>query len=95
MSTTLFVLDVEDFRPLAEVAAKDPANTVRRLGPYYLVSSDGPITIARDDTGCRNAVWYSSVAAIRHGRVSRWDRHVLRVEPTTAPVTPFGGDHVQ
>ncbi|MFD2415634.1 hypothetical protein [Amycolatopsis pigmentata] len=82
--TTLFVLDVEDFRPLAEVASKDPDVTVRRRGPYLEVAAPGSIRIERNATGCRNAVWYSSVAAVEAGRVSRWDSSELVVEPTGA-----------
>lgn len=80
--TTLFVLDVDDFRPLAEVAAKDPDVTVRRRGPYLEVAAVGSISIERNATGCRNAVWYSSVAAVTGGRVSHWDKSQLVVEPT-------------
>lgn len=79
--TTLFVLDVEDFRPLAEAASKDPAVTVRRRGPYLEVAAPGPIRVERDATGCRNAVWYSSVAAVEDGRVRRWDKSELVIEP--------------
>lgn len=79
--TVLYVLDVEDFRPLAEVAAKDPHVTVRQRGPYHEVSSDRPIEIDRGATGCRNAVWFSAVAAIRGGRVTRWDKTTLCIEP--------------
>lgn len=82
--TTLFVLDVEDFRPLARVASKDPDVTVRRRGPYLEVAAPGSLRIDRNTTGCRNAVWYSSVAAVEHGRVSRWDSSELVVEPTGA-----------
>ncbi|GAA3528288.1 hypothetical protein GCM10022222_09130 [Amycolatopsis ultiminotia] len=80
--TTLFVLDVDDFRPLAEVAAKDPDVTVRRRGPYLEVSAPGAIRIERNATGCRNAIWYSSVAAVQDGRVSHWDKSELVVVPT-------------
>ncbi|HEY3469433.1 MAG TPA: hypothetical protein VGL47_30185 [Amycolatopsis sp.] len=80
--TTLFVLDVDDFRPLAEVAAKDPDTAVRRRGPYLEVSAPGEIRVERAATGCRNAIWYSSVAAVRDGRVSRWDKAELVVVPT-------------
>lgn len=82
--TTLFVLDVDDFRPLAEVAGEDPGVTVRRRGPYLEVATPGSIRIERNATGCRNAVWYSAVAAVRDGRVSRWDRSELVVQPTGA-----------
>ena len=80
----LYVLDVDDFRPLAEVAAQDPDVTVRRRGPYYEVVSDGVISIDRNATKCRNAVWYSSVAAVKGGRVSTWDKSILVIEPTPA-----------
>ena len=89
MRLTLFVLDVDDFRPLAEVAAKQPGVDVARRGPYYEVSSEATIEIDRDSTGCRNAVWFSSVAAIRHGHVSRWDKTVLR------PYVELFDKHVQ
>jgi hypothetical protein len=81
--TALYVLDVVDFRPLAEVAALDPTITVRRRGPYFELTSSDVITIDRKATGCRNALWYSSVAAIRGGRVTTWDKTVLIIEPTT------------
>jgi hypothetical protein len=79
--TTLFVLDVEDFRPLAEVASKDSDVTIRRRGPYLEVAAPDSIRIERNATGCRNAVWYSSVAAVTDGRVSVWDKSQLVVEP--------------
>ena len=94
MTIVLYVLDVDDFRPLAEVAAKDADITVRKRGPYYEVSSEKPFEIDRNATGCRNAVWFSSVAAIRHGRIARWDRGVLRIEPSAALTTKPAADHV-
>jgi hypothetical protein len=81
MTTTLYVLDIDDFRSLAEVAAKDPAVTILRRGPYLEVSTSGPIAIDRAATGCRNAIWYSAVAAVRGGRVARWDKQSLLIEP--------------
>jgi hypothetical protein len=82
--TTLFVLDIDDFRPLAEVASRQQDVTVRRRGPYLEVAAPGPLRIERDATGCRNAVWYSCVAAVHGGRVSHWDKAELVVEPTGA-----------
>ncbi|MGY2876175.1 hypothetical protein ACVW00_003365 [Marmoricola sp. URHA0025 HA25] len=97
MTVTLFVLDVEDFRPLAEVAAKDRDVDVVKRGPYYEVSSDGVIEIDRDATGCRNAVWFSSVAAVRSGHVSQWDKAVLRITPgpSDAAVGPVSRSAVE
>jgi hypothetical protein len=82
--TTLYVLDVEDFRPLVQVAATLPGVQVHKRGPYYEVTGDRSFEIPRAGTGCRNAVWYSSIAAIRDGRVSRWDKKSICITPFAA-----------
>jgi hypothetical protein len=82
MTTKLYVLDVDDFRPLAQVAAKDPDVTVVKRGPYYEVLAEAPFRIERNATGCRNAVWYSSVAAVAGGHITQWDKDFLAIEPT-------------
>lgn len=80
--TTLYVLDVGENTPLAEVAAEDPAVIVGRVGPYFEITADGPIVIDRRATGCRHAVWYSSVAGVARGsRITQHDKDALRVEP--------------
>lgn len=88
--TTLFVLDVDDFTPLAEVAAKDPDVTITRRGPYLLVTAEGKIVIDRTATSCRNAVWFSSVAALSGARITTWDKTEMIIEPaaTAADGTP-------
>lgn len=82
--TILYILDVDDFRPLAQVAAKNPDVTVLKLGPYYQVHTGSPLEIDRDATGCRNAVWFSTIAAIADGAVTRWDRTVMCIDPVDA-----------
>lgn len=79
--TALFVLDVPENVPVAEVAATDPDVTVGRVGPYFRISTDASIVIDRRATGCRHAVWYSSVAGLQDGRISQWDKDALRVDP--------------
>jgi hypothetical protein len=79
--TTLFILDVPENVPVAEVAARDPLVTVGRIGPYFQITSAGPITIDRRATGCRHAVWYSSVAGLSNARIVEHDKDALRVEP--------------
>jgi hypothetical protein len=79
--TVLYVLDVPENVPVADVARVDPAVTVTRVGPYFEISSDGPIVIDRRATGCRHAVWYSSVAGLAGARITRHDKDELRVEP--------------
>jgi hypothetical protein len=80
--TALYVLDVPENAPLATVAAQDPGVRVGRVGPYFRITADGPIVIDRRATGCRHAVWYSSVAGVPgDSRIVQHDKDALRVEP--------------
>ena len=79
--TSLFVLDVPENVPVTDVARTDPTVTVRRIGPYFEIVADGAIVIDRRATGCRHAVWYSSVAGLAGGRITQHDKDALRVEP--------------
>ncbi|AHH19906.1 hypothetical protein NONO_c51220 [Nocardia nova SH22a] len=79
--TTLFVLDVPENRPVADVAGQDPAVTVGRIGPYFTLDSPGTIVIDRRATGCRHAVWYSSVAGTLDAAIVQWDKDAMKVEP--------------
>lgn len=78
--TAVFVLDVPENRPVVDVARTDATVTVERIGPYFKVSSPGPIMVDRRATGCRHAVWYSSVAGLLASRITQWDKDALRVE---------------
>lgn len=80
--TTLFVLDVPENVPVAEVAAGAAGVTVRSVGPYFQISSDGPIVVDRRATGCRHAVWYSSIAGLMGATITQHDKDALRVDPT-------------
>lgn len=80
--TTLFVLDVPEFSPLAAVAARDSEVSVRKVGPYFEIRKRGDIVIDRRATGCRHACWYSAVAGVRNGRIAQFDKDALRVVPT-------------
>jgi hypothetical protein len=55
--------------------------TVSKIGPYFEITADGVISIDRRATGCRPAVWYSSVAGLRGARITQHDKDALRVEP--------------
>ena len=80
--TALYVLDVPENTPLAKVAGEDPGVTVGKIGPYFEITADGPIVIDRRATGCRHAVWYSSVAGVaRDSHIVQHDKDALRVEP--------------
>ncbi|MEE3851953.1 hypothetical protein VZC37_16545 [Gordonia sp. LSe1-13] len=80
--TTLFILDVPENKPVAAVAGEDPDVTVEHLGPYFRITAEGTIVVDRRATGCRHAVWYSSVAGLLDSRITQWDKDALRVEPS-------------
>ena len=75
-----YVLEVPENQAVATVAARDPANRVDHLGPYWRITAAGPIVIDRRATGCRHAVWYSAVAALEGSVITQHDKDALRVE---------------
>lgn len=79
--TTLFILDVPENKPVAAVAGEDPDVTVEHLGPYFRITAEDAIVVDRRATGCRHAVWYSSVAGLLDSQITQWDKDALRVEP--------------
>lgn len=80
MTNRLFVLDVPENTGVAETAATVPELRIDRVGPYYVIESDGPIVIDRRATGCRHAVWYSCVAGLAGARIVQFDKDALRLE---------------
>ncbi|GAA0274509.1 hypothetical protein [Cryptosporangium japonicum] len=80
MTNRLFVLDVPENVPIVAVARDLPQVTVDRVGPYFVLESDRPISIDRRSTGVRHAVWYSCVAGLAGWRIAQWDKDALRTE---------------
>lgn len=78
--TTLYVLDIPENTAIASVAEIDPAVRVDHVGPYFRIVSEETIVIDRRATGCRHAVWYSSVSGLTDSRITQWDKDALRVE---------------
>lgn len=76
----MFVLCVPENTGVVSVASGLETVTVRNIGPYAVLESDGPIVIDRRATGCRHAVWYSCVAGLAGCRIVQWDKDALRVE---------------
>ncbi|MFD2473543.1 hypothetical protein [Amycolatopsis silviterrae] len=78
--TAVFLLDVPENQPIVAVAAEADTVTVDRVGSYFKVSAPGPIVIDRRATGCRHAVWYSSLAGLLDAKITQWDKDALRLE---------------
>ncbi len=77
----LFILDVEEWRPVIDVAERAGRVTADRADPYVRLSSAEPIVIDRRATGVRHSVWYSTVGALRGGQVTQFDKDALRIDP--------------
>ena len=80
MTYRLFVLDVPENVQIAGVARDLPDVEVGRIGPYFVIESEAPISIDRRATGARHAVWYSWVAGLDGWRIAQWDKDALRTE---------------
>lgn len=76
----LFMLDVPENGPIAAAARDLPDVKVGTIGPYFVIESDGPLSIDRRSTGTRHAVWYSCIAGLEGCRVVQWDKDALRVD---------------
>jgi hypothetical protein len=81
MSNRIFVLDVPENTSIAKVAAQVHGVQLDKVGPYFVIESDGPIIIDRRATECRHAVWYSCIAGLEGCRIIQWDKDALRVGP--------------
>ncbi|MDN5756974.1 MAG: hypothetical protein L0H59_00310 [Tomitella sp.] len=77
--TSLYVLEVPENEGVVDVAASDPQNRIDKVGPYVRITSDDDIVIDRRATGCRHAVWYSSIAGLGDARIVQHDKDALRV----------------
>jgi len=75
----VFVLDTPENRPVVDVADTAATTMVDRVGPYFRISSPVDIVIDRRATGCRHAVWYSSVAGLAGAEITQWDKDRMRV----------------
>jgi hypothetical protein len=76
----LYVLDVPEFRAFIDEGAK-VADEIHTIGNYVQLSAKGALTIDRRQAGIRQAVWYSAIGALSHGKVAQFDKEALRVEP--------------
>ena len=80
MTGRMFMLDVPENVSIVEAVHALPDVKVCRLGPYFVIESDAPISIPRRSTGVRHAVWYSFLAGLDGWRVAQWDKDALRTE---------------
>ncbi len=76
---TLFILDVPEFRPLAETLAAMPGLRAERLGSFTRVTAPATLAVARARTGLDKAIWFGALTGGYQGRVERFDEDELRI----------------
>lgn len=76
----LYVLNVPEFEPVINQGSV-VADSTRIIGNYVELSSVGPLTIDRRKASARRAVWFSSIGALRNGKVTQFDSDQLHIEP--------------
>ena len=82
MSATVFVLDVEEFRPL--VTSARAMSGVAVDGPvqgYMRITAPHALEFNRKSLGFKPAVWYGAMTGGMVGRIVEFGRDTLRIEP--------------
>ena len=77
---TVFVLDVEEFRPLIDDARKRLELQVS--GPkkgYWTLTSGAEMSFRRSELGLNPAVWNGVLTVGMLGHIVQFDREVLRI----------------
>jgi len=85
MSAAVFVLDVEEFRPLVVAARAMPG--VKVEGPvqgYLRISAPHAIEFNRKALGFKPAVWYGAMTGGMQGQIVEFGRDILRIESAQA-----------
>lgn len=77
----IHVVDVPEWRSAVEWAREQPELTLTAHGDYQVVSSDAPFELRRRTIGLRPALWYTLPGGGLEGRITQFDRDVLRIEP--------------
>jgi hypothetical protein len=89
--TSLYVLDVTEFRPLVEAASRRSDLTViGPVGGYYRVRADGQLRIERAETGLPEALWFGAFTAGYDGEELVIDQHQFWIGPKPAAGSDAG-----
>lgn len=80
--TSLYVLDVPEFRPLVHAAGKrSDLDVVGPIQGYYRIRTDGQLRIERSETGLPEALWFGAFTAGYDGEELVIDSHQFWIGP--------------
>lgn len=76
------VLKVPEFEVLATAAKEKSGCEVTDFSEeYWLVKSSGPVEFGRKALGLKPALWYGLFTSGVHGKITVFDRDIVRIEP--------------
>lgn len=76
------VLNVDEFAPLVDAAKALPHCKVHALDEdYWLIEASEPVEFGRKALGLKPAVWYGLFTGGVTGKITRFDRDTVRIEP--------------
>jgi hypothetical protein len=76
----IYVLDVPEFRALADVARTKPGCRVIDAGRGYIrIESDRELVFDRRELGFKPAIWYGAFTAGMEGRIVEFGRDIARI----------------
>ncbi|MFT7722710.1 MAG: VOC family protein [Roseateles sp.] len=77
----LYVPQVNEFASIVRDAAARSDCRIRAAEGYDVIEADGPIEFERKALGLKPAVWYGLFTGGLRGRITRFDRDRVRIEP--------------
>jgi hypothetical protein len=76
----IYVLDVPEFRALADVARTKPDCRVIATGyGYFRIESDRELVFDRKELGFKPAIWYGAFTAGVEGSIVEFGRDIARI----------------
>ena len=75
----IYVLDVPEFRPIAESAARQGLSVDKLKSGYLRISSPNELELLRKPTGVKLPIWFGAPTGGLEGTITRFDREALRV----------------
>ena len=78
--TTLFLPDVDDFRPIVDHARDNNALQVKKRGEFIQIESDRGIELDRKLVPVRDALWFSCLVGGIKGKIVEFSAKRIRIE---------------
>lgn len=80
--TSLYVLNVPEFRPLVDAArTRSDLAVIGPLQGYYRIRAEGQLRIERSETGLPEALWFGAFTAGYDGEELVIDNHQFWIGP--------------